>query len=250
MNSNNENSIQNYKEQIARLERELAQHKTTSVLKWVVIGGLGVLGFLIILVVSMMFLFTPLLKVDEKTGRVQIFGGLVDIQAKNVITQLSKEGSFVFGDISGVESLSPAVQSVEILMGSGELRVDYNAGDEINWDCDGAGKAAKTQVSEKEAKMTLDFSAALVDCDVTLPQRALKIVGQSGEVQVRAPKKPLTIRLERGNVSLAPDEGTPYSYALKAPEPPTAEDFPSSTDKNAVSITVEVVDGEISKLDQ
>jgi hypothetical protein len=250
MNSNSEQSIVDYKERIACLERELASREPqASVFKWVVIGILGAFGFLILLVVALMFLFTPLLKVDESTGRVQMFGGLVDIQAKNVIAQLSKEGSFVFGSISGAESMGANIQNVEILMGSGELRVDYNTGDEINWDCDGAGKSAKSQVSEKDSKYVLDFSAALVDCDVSLPHKSLKIIAQSGEVQVSHPKQPLSIKLERGTVSFLPEASTSYSYSLKATDLPSAEDFPVSTDKKAIPVSIEVIDGEISKLD-
>lgn len=251
MNSNNELSTAEYKERIARLERELSTRNShSSVFKWVVIGVLGAFGFLILLVVALMFLFTPLLKVDESTGRVQMFGGLVDIKAKNVITQLSKEGSFVFGSIAGVEPMGANIKSVDILMGSGELRVDYNTGDEINWDCDGAGKAAKSQVLETDSKYVLDFSAALVDCDVSLPHKVLKIIAQSGEVQVSGAKQALTIKLDRGVVSFLPEPTTIYNYSLKASESPSAEEFPSSSDKNAIPVSIEVIDGEISKLDQ
>lgn len=218
--------------------------------KWMVIGILGTLGLIVAFISFMAFLFTPLLKVDETTGRVQIFGGLFDIQAKNVITQLSKDGSFVFGSISGVQALAPEIRAIEIRMGSGEIRVDYSEGQEINWDCDGAGKDSKTSVDAKTETMVLDFSSAFVDCDINLPEKPLNIIAIAGEVTVRNPRQPLSIKLERGSVEIAPDPETPYKYDLKAAEEVSADEFLSSESPQAVPISIQVIDGEISKLDQ
>lgn len=222
---------------------------SSSAFKWIVIGFLGTLGLLTALIVIMTFIFTPLVKIDESTGRVQFFGGAFDIQAKNVITQLSKEGSFVFGSISGVENLGPEVKLVEIIVGTGELRIDYNDTSEMNWDCDGAGKSARTQFIEKQGKLQLDFSAALVDCDISIPNKDIKVSAISGDIDIKAPKNNVYVKVDRGNVSFSPEPTVTYTYTLKASEPPLKEDFPSSDDKDAILISIEVIDGEISKLD-
>lgn len=228
-------------------DRRLSSSQS-SPLKWIVIGALGTIGFLIVLVISLLFFFTPLLKIDESTGRIQLLGGAFDIQAKNVITRLSKEGSFVFGSMEGVRVLSPTIKSVEVQFGSGEVRIDYNSSEEINWDCDGAGKSAKADVLEKDEKMVLDFSSALVDCDISVPQKNLKISAILGDIVVKAPPRDLSIKLEKGNVELFPDPQIAYVYNLKATKGDT-EDFESSKDATAVRIDVEVTNGEIIKLD-
>lgn len=195
------------------------------------------------------YMFTPLLKVDEATGRVQLFGGAFDIQAQKMITQLSKEGSFVFGTIAGVETLAADIKVVEVIMGSGNLRIDYNATSELNWDCDGAGKNSRASAVPEQGKLVLDFSAAFVDCDINVPHRALNIFAIAGDISVRYPKFPLKIKVERGDVEIAPAAETPYKFNLRAQGEVSNDDFVSSQDAEAVSIDVEVADGDISKLE-
>lgn len=227
----------------------ISNEKNSEKIKWIVIGFLGSFAIFAGLIGLMIFLFTPLLKIDESTGSVQLFGGAFDIQAKQMITKLSKEGSFVFGNISGVETIPQELTVVEILMGSGNLRIDYNATDEINWDCDGAGKSSKTEAIPKENKLVLDFTAAFVDCDITLPQKALKVYAIAGDISVKYPKQPLFIKVERGNVELAPASGVDYKYTLKAQGEVSGDDFVSSENPQSVAVDIEVIDGEIGKLD-
>lgn len=234
------------------LERglELQRPPKPSHFKWIVIGFLGCATLFALVLGILIYLFTPILKIDESTGRVQLFGGAFDIQAKKMITQLSKEGSFVFGNIAGAVTVAPEVETLEILMGSGNLRIDYNATAELNWDCDGVGKSAKANVLDAEKKLVLDFSAAFVDCDVTLPQKPLHVLAIAADIAVKYPHHSIVIKAERGTVELAPATGVAYKYKLKAQgEPFLSDDFVSSDSAEAVSIDIEVIDGEIIKLD-
>lgn len=217
--------------------------------KWIFVGIAGTLGVFALVVCALFFFFTPLLKMDEDTGRILVFGGLIDIQAKDIITQLSKEGGFVFGNIEGVETIPDAIKGVEIQFGSGEIRVDYNATSEINWDCDGAGKSPKKHVLDKEERIVLDFSSAIVDCDISVPQKPLQITAIFGDIVVKEPTQDLSIKLEKGTVSLGLKLKEEYSFALVASQEVSKEDFISSKKKDAISIQVEVSDGDISRLD-
>lgn len=220
-----------------------------SKLKWFLLGVISTLMFLVFVIFCLLYFFTPIIKMDESTGRVDILGGMVQLQAKNVITQLSKENSFVFGNISGVETIDRSIETVEIHFGSGEVRVDYNASDEINWDCDGAGKAAKTKVSARNEKFILDFTSALVDCDLSMPNKKLIIEANYGDVLVKAPKKDLTIRLQKGSVSLGVNPEVEYKYDLRASGGSSEEFVSSENAAKAVLVDVEVTMGEINKLD-
>ncbi len=48
-------------------------------IKWLTIGFLGTLGILCLFVTILAFKFSPILSVDEKTGSVEILGGMVTV---------------------------------------------------------------------------------------------------------------------------------------------------------------------------
>jgi hypothetical protein len=220
------------------------------VIKWIIIGALGTMTFILMLICVLFYIFTPLIKIDETTGRIKLFGGTVDVQARDVITQLSKDGSFVFGNMDGVEKLAPEIKKVEIKFSAGEVRVDYNESEEINWDCDGAGKNSKVLSDPKEGKVLLDFSAAFVDCDISLPtSRELKLTGSKGQIEVRKMASPIDITLGAGDVYLQPVEGRAYIYQLKSLEGEASSSFVSSPDGKGVPVSVEIKLGDILPLD-
>lgn len=219
-----------------------------SKLKWFLLGVVSTLLFFILIIFGLFYFFTPLIKVDESTGNVEIFGGMVQMQAKNVITQLSKENSFVFGNISGVETVHPQIEMIEIHFGSGEVRVDFNATEELNWDCDGAGKAAKTRVSERDGTFVLDFTSALVDCDVSVPLKKLTVEAHYGDISIKSPQKEVHVRLQKGTVLFGADPDVDYKYKLSASSG-SSEEFVSSESASAVLVDIEVTMGEINKLD-
>jgi hypothetical protein len=233
-------------------ERGLKMQKPpkTPVLKWLVIGLLGTFTFFVAVIAVLLFSFTPLIKVDESTGRVQLLGGAIDVQAKNVITQLSKEGSFVFGSINGVEKLPDDIKDVQIKFGTGELRIDYNSTDELNWDCDGAGKSSTVKVMEAEGKAVLDFSMSFVDCDVSIPNKNVSIEGLAGQIEVRLPQQNLDIKFGSGEVNIKPDPKLGYIYDLKTGMGKISGDFESTAKEgDGKKITVGIQTGQINKLD-
>jgi hypothetical protein len=215
-----------------------------------IIGALGTMGFFLVLLGILFYVFTPVIKIDETTGRIKLFGGTVDVQARDVITKLTKDGSFVFGNMDGVEKLAPEIKNIEIKFSAGEIRVDYNLGEEMNWDCDGAGKNTKVLKDPQSGKMLLDFSAAFVDCDISLPSsRPLKISGGKGQIEVRKIASPLQISLGAGDVYLQPIEETAYIYNLRIAEGDSDPSFVSSPDGNGIPVSVELKLGDILPLD-
>ena len=50
-------------------------------IKWLTIGFLGTLGILCLFVTILAFKFSPILSVDEKSGLVEILGGMVTVHA-------------------------------------------------------------------------------------------------------------------------------------------------------------------------
>lgn len=71
--------------------------------KWLVIGVLGSLAFILLLVGLVIWKFTPVVKIDSKTGQVQILGGLIELHDENaalIEKQISEE-------LKNIDKISP-----------------------------------------------------------------------------------------------------------------------------------------------
>lgn len=221
-----------------------------SVIKWLVIGFLGLIALCILFIGLLYYLFTPIVSVDQKTGTVKLLGGAIDVQAREVITTLSKQGSFVFGHIDGKEKLPSTINSIYFKFGGGAINVEYNDTlNEFNWDCDGAGKSSKLRFNEESGEAILDLSGAFVECGVTIPKMPILIEGLNGEVTIIDVQSPLTVKLINGEVKLKLSTDISYRYDLSVAAGTIQEGFESSEAQNAIPIKVEVQYGEVKKLD-
>ena len=135
------------------------------------------------------------------------------------------------GEFDGVMKLASDISGVEMKFASGEMRIDYNNIGEINWDCDGAGADFKVAIDPKSKKAVMDFSGAFVDCDISIPAKALRIVGGNGRVEVRQIQASLDIDLQKGSVYLDPVDKKAYKYDIKADNPESEDMPPSDVDK-------------------
>lgn len=169
---------------------------------------------------------------------------------ENTFSKISNEKSeFLLGNREGAEKISQAIRLIEIKFGSGEIRIDSNSGDEINWDCDGVGKNTQLETDLEESAVRLDFSSAIVDCDITIPSLALKIEGLHGEVELRRITAPVDVHMINGELFLQPLKDLLYRYELNVESGSVAESFESSTDPKAILIKAEMKYGNIETLD-
>lgn len=51
-----------------------------SATKWIVIGFLGTFGLTIFFILSLLWKFSPIIKVDNETGHVEMLGGTIDVK--------------------------------------------------------------------------------------------------------------------------------------------------------------------------
>ncbi len=169
---------------------------------------------------------------------------------EKTFSQISDEKSeFLLGNREGAEKIKSSIRLIEIKFGSGEIRIDSNSGDEINWDCDGVGKSTRLETDVEEASVRLDFSSAIVDCDITIPSRALKIEGLHGEVELRRISAPVDVHMINGELFLQPLKELLYRYELNIESGSVDESFESSSDPKAILIKAEMKYGTIETLD-
>lgn len=164
-------------------------------------------------------------------------------------TESKEKSEFSLGNREGVEAVGLDTQKIEIKFGSGEIRVDYATNSEINWNCDGVGKKTVLEKDAEERSVRLDFSSAIVDCDITIPALALKIEGLHGEVELRKIAAAVDVQMIHGELFLQPLANQAYRYELNVESGTIDESFESSQDPKALLIKAEMKYGSIETLD-
>lgn len=157
---------------------------------------------------------------------------------------------FSLGSREGAEKIDSTVELIEIKFGSGEIRIDYSTGQEINWDCDGVGKKTILEKDPSEKSVRLDFSSAIVDCDITIPSRSLKIEGMHGEVELRKIDSNVEVHMINGELFLQPRKDREFKYELNVDSGAVDESFVSSPSPKALLIKAEMKYGNVESLDQ
>jgi hypothetical protein len=160
-----------------------------------------------------------------------------------------EKSDFVLGNREGAEKIDDSVQLIEIKFGSGEIRIDYLEGSEINWNCDGVGKSTQLESDVAAGSVRLDFSSAIVDCDITIPPRALKIEGLHGDVEIRKVSAPVDVQLINGELFLQVRTDKKYRYQLSVESGEVDPSFENSDAPEAVLIKADLKYGVIETLD-
>jgi hypothetical protein len=232
----------------------MAEKSTGSqIVKWLIIGFLGTLSILCVTVVLLVWRFTPLIGIDEKTGRVQLLGGLIDlngdgnlmINGKKVDLESDKSKS-----VSGTQTIdSTRVHGVQIPFGDGKVTLKTSADKSVRWDCRFDGHHGSGQLLEKPGAMLMfDFGhAAEIKCDIQIPKTIKTYLdGNNGHVEIDKPENDVELNLTNGKVSIDPKKGVAYHYDLKV-DRGIVEEFESSNDPHAVQIKMKISNGAISK---
>jgi hypothetical protein len=179
-----------------------------------------------------------------------VFGIFQYYTNENPQTQDPEKSGFSLGSREGAETLEDAIRLIEIKFGSGEIRIDYSmAGTEINWNCDGVGKTTVLERDAETASVRLDFSSAIVDCDITVPARNLKIEGLHGEIEIRKIAASVEIQMINGEVFLQPLKDRSYIFDLNVESGAVDESLESSADPKSLLIKAEMKYGNIERLD-
>lgn len=201
------------------LERGLkpAKPPISPVVKWLVLGGLGFFALLVILLVALVAAFSPVVKVSEGEGKVQILGGFIDID--------EKAGTFKIGDaefsageerhFSGKVTVVPKGK-VAVLLSNGRLVFRTAEGRELRWDCHGREKDPDIAIAVRDGAQTLDMSALRgASCEIFVPEgAALNAEAKNGRIAFIQPRFDGAAILGNGRVSITPAAGTRYAYDL------------------------------------
>ena len=174
-----------------------------SIFKWSVIGILGVVAIGAVLIGVLAYNFSPLLKVDEENGVVQILGGLIDIK---------EDGE----NFSGTYHLSQ-IEKLNLEFKNGKLELDESpVGEELSWNCLNSDSKENFKVNVAKGLANIDLTALeKLNCNLKIPQaiKTVNIKGSSGKVDISDPNYNLDLSLANGMVELSPKKNKTYSYS-------------------------------------
>ena len=234
------------------LERGLKPHKhgRTSVVKWLTIGFLGTFGIACAAVVLLIWKLSPLISVDEKNERVQILGGLIDVDGRAEKVKIGKGWTIDGMEASkfdGAKKLTAQTKEIRIPFSNAKLTVGASTDGQIHWNCQVVGTPGQTVATEAAGIFTLNLEKAMgAECDIQLPSLKSTIHGANGKVDLVRPQSELDVNMANGKVAIEQDQAKQYKFDLTVANG-KVETFNSSDAIGAIAIKVNLGNGEISR---
>jgi hypothetical protein len=244
-------------EQVANrylMERGLKPNRPAKhpIVKWITIGFLGTFGISAFVFLILIWKFSPLVKVDEEKGQVQILGGLIDVNEKQGKVKIGKdfELNVQENEFSGQQDTKTnGIELVKIDFSNGKVRVEPSLNEEVIYKCKVVGKFNSTGpvVSEKMLNFEMSKTTA-AKCKIELPERvSLQIEGTNGDVEIKNVKSDINVNLMNGKIKFSPDGKSFYKYNSSVLNGKTDE-FVSSDSEEAYKINFNIVNGKINKI--
>ena len=231
-------------------ERGLEPQKPSkhSIIKWITIGLLGTFGIMAIVFVILIWKFTPVIKVDQERGRVQILGGLVDVPHEDMgrIDYRSNEDK---NNFSGEEDLYQSnIKRVDVVFSNGKFDIINNEENKFRFECKIKGNHSDIKQSKSKDLLVLNLSNVSGSyCKLELPPKIRFVMkGKNGRVRLIELRNHISINIWNGNIDFSQDPNSQYKYQTSIANG-SVDDFLSSDSEEAFNVEFSLVNGRISK---
>lgn len=213
--------------------------------------GTLIMSFVSVIFVSfLVWKFTPLFHVDEKTNRIVILGGLIDINGEagkvKVFDQYQYSDSNFSDDFTANFTLNEEQDEVILEFQSGSFQLSTSAGSSFNLDCKLASPPDKKIISEKDDFIKIDLTQIQgSSCKLEVPEdKKITLEGEDAEIKLISPRFNSYTEITNGKVAITPAIETDYQFDLEVKEGYLGE-FESSDDPEAFEIRVQIDNGSI-----
>lgn len=228
------------------LERGLKPTKPpiSPIVKWLVIGFLGTFAMVLVFAGFVLSRFTSIVKVDEENDRVEVLGGLIDIDGKknNISIRGVTNGGTPFAGSSELQQ----GQAVNVKFNSGKFAVENTLDPAFLWDCKVKGSA--TPPTAVDGVLSFDLSdLRSANCVLKFPKNSkVMIEGQNGKLEFEEPRFDIDAKLANGKAEFSAASDALYQFDMSVGAGHT-DKFESSNDPTAHKIRVHVDNGKIQK---
>ncbi len=233
----------------------------TPIIKWLTIGFLGTMGLICLTFVFVIWRFTPLIAIDEKSDHIILLGGVIDVDGK---AGRVKIGSFEVTDddddedhsssakkMVGSEELdASAIHAVRIPFENGKIELETSRDNRVHWSCKLNVKGESARPHIEASVYSFDFgNNPNIRCEFQVPANVKALLeGKNAKLSIERPLGDVDVTLHNGKVSVEPDPETKYHYDLDVQHGMVGE-FDSSNDPKAFEIKIHLSNGVISKAD-
>lgn len=241
-------------EQVANrylIERGLPLRKKSkgSVVKWLSIGFMGTFALSLLFFCILAWKFTPFIEVDEQKGKVQLLGGLININGN-----MSESSSFKFEysdddyevQKKGVESIDvTTTKLLDFNLKNGNIKFSQSEGNSFSYKCSYQGEM---NISKLNEKLLVQFEDGIsAHCKFYIPADIdVDIDIKNGNVEVYEIKNNVNLVGKNVNVKYVPEHNSWYRYNLSVKNGSIAK-FNNSEDLNAYKIKINIKNGRIGK---
>ena len=235
------------------LERGLTLRKPPRrpIIKWITIGFLGTFAITVLAIGVLVWKFTPLVQVDEEQDRVQLLGGLIDVNGKAGSIRIGEELQLTGFDhnLSGEEDFSISeIEDVNLNFSNGKFSVKNNSDNKFRYSCKTFGSASNDIITTTNKTLMVDFtSLGGCKCDLELPVGVKFVLdGSNGKVKLDKLKNHISVNILNGKIDLSPDPSSQYKYQTSVVNGKVAN-FSNSSSENAYEIKLSLTNGKIDR---
>jgi hypothetical protein len=197
--------------------------------------------------------FTPIVEINEETGRVQFFGGLIDINED--LGQLNTRSKIVVQDqnnnhYSGKESIDTDLfQLVSIDFKQAKLIIKNSIDQTISYQCQSERLDQDVKIIQDTPEYYLQIpDVENIACKIYLPTDIkIKIRGNDSAIKFSFIENDLDFKATSGRVGFAPAPDVQYRYRLSNSNG-TIDKFENSNRQSVKQINIELESGSIERL--
>lgn len=229
------------------LERGLkpAKPSKSPIVKWLTIGFLGTLGSLLLFCVLLIWLLTPIIKVDDQTDSVQILGGLIHVSgttSKDFLKDLKIESGFAV--VNESRELPAEIKNIQIPFSNGKFEFTTSADRTLHWSCKLSPQKGEADpvLSGDTARMDLS-SLAGARCEFQIPKGILlKVEGSNAKIEFNEPQFNVEVSAANGKIDFEKAKNATYAIDAKG----LIEGAEVSDPKGLYSVKLRLGNGAIS----
>lgn len=239
-----------------RLDRGLKTFKPARhpIIKWLSITFLGSIGLFLIFILTLVWKFTPIFEINEKTQQVTILGGLIDINGTSGKVKIMDDYKFVDNKFTNhfdgaIDFPREEYDELVINFKSGILNLNTSPEQKLTWNC-------KLEVAPSDDFMDRSKGVIVinlenyegVDCEIGIPAEVkLTVDGKDAQITVSDAEFDTFIEIKNGTVFFNYNPEVDYAYDLKVKNGIVSPSFKSSKGKNAYETKIYIDNGSIQK---
>jgi hypothetical protein len=227
--------------------------KKISLGKWIFISILSSTALFFISLAILVWSFTPIFKVDEKSNRVMMFGGLIDVNGTSGRIKVGNQYHFVQNKFThsfdgSMEINKNQVDEVVINFKSGVLDISTSLDNKLSWNCKLGSEPNNEIVNIGNEIIEIDLQkTGGHSCDIAIPnEMKVTIDGEDGQLALNEVEFDTYVDMDNGQVVIAPNPEFDYKYDFTL-QNGMADKLESTESPDAYEVRVYLKNGSIKR---